>query len=207
VKRDTLFECDVAGAIWLFAVTFRRSEISAGAKLMPNKNPALNLMPNGFTMIELVMVMVLAGILAIAIIPRFANKSVFDAKGFFDQSISMLRYAQKVAIAQRTNVFVNANAASGTICLTYVADANCASTTASDKVVALSSMPLATDQSWMIKTVPAGSGITLGGALVFSFSALGKPTPVPDPTPNNAIVVNINGTGVITIERETGYVH
>ncbi len=174
---------------------------------MPNKNPDLNLKRNGFTMIELVMVMVLTGILAIAIIPRFANKGVFDAKGFFDQSINMIRYAQKVAIAQRTNVFVNVNAATGTICLTYVADANCTTTTASDKVVALSPMPLTTDQSWMIKTVPAGSGVTIGSALVFSYSALGKPTPVPDPTPNNAIVVNINGVGVITIERETGYVH
>ncbi|MES2048543.1 MAG: type II secretion system protein [Pseudomonadota bacterium] len=165
---------------------------------MPKRKPHKKPRSSGFTMIELVMVMVLAGILAVAIIPRFANKSAFDERGFFDQSISMVRYAQKVAIAQRRNVFVNTT--TNAICLTYVTDANCASTTQSEKVFALSPMPLITDQSWMYATAPAG--IRFGTTTSFSFSALGKPTA--------GTVININSTGpmqTITVEAETGYVH
>jgi MSHA pilin protein MshC len=155
----------------------------------------------GFTMIELIMVMVLVGILAIAIIPRFANKSAFDERGFFDQTLGMVRYGQKVAIAQRRNVFVNINAATSTICLTYVADANCVSTTQSEKVFSLKPMPLITDQSWMIATAP--TGILFGMSTSFSFSALGRPSSV--------TLININSAGpttqTITVEAETGYVH
>ncbi len=154
----------------------------------------------GFTLIELIMVMILVGILSVAIIPRFANKNAFDERGFFDQSISMVRYAQKVAIAQHTDVFVNVTP--GTICLTYVADPNCASTTASEKVLALSPMPLIGDQSWMQGNVPAG--MAFGTVISFSFSALGKPNFA------NTTIINLNGSGTtqsITVERETGYVH
>lgn len=152
----------------------------------------------GFTMIELVMVMVLAGILAVAIIPRFAKKSAFDERGFFDQSIDMVRYAQKVAIAQRRDVFVNVTA--NTICLTYVADTNCASVTQSEKVFSLTPMPLITDQSWMKATAP--TGISFAAATSFSFSALGRPSA--------AAVISVNSTGpvqTITVEAQTGYVH
>lgn len=154
----------------------------------------------GFTLIELIMVMVLVGILAVAIVPRFADKSAFDERGFFDQCISMVRYAQKVAIAQHTQVFVNVTA--DTICLTYVADPNCASVTASEKVLALSPMPLAGEQSWMKGRAPAN--MAFGSATSFSFSALGKPSF------SNTRQITLNGAGTtltITVERETGYVH
>jgi len=39
------------------------------------------------------------GILAITAMPRFANKADFDARGFFDGTLSILRYAQKSAVA------------------------------------------------------------------------------------------------------------
>ncbi|MDO8651998.1 MAG: type II secretion system protein [Undibacterium sp.] len=147
---------------------------------------------NGFTMIELVMVMVLTGILAVAVIPRFVDRKAFDARGFFDQSISMVRYAQKVAIAQHRDVFVNVTAS--TICLTYVADALCSGATIANRVINPA------DQNWFLKTAPAG--MTFGGAVSFSFSALGRPT--------SAIALSFTGDGAtsnITVERETGYVH
>ncbi|MBI3284302.1 MAG: prepilin-type N-terminal cleavage/methylation domain-containing protein [Burkholderiales bacterium] len=145
----------------------------------------------GFTLIELIMVMVLVGILAVAVIPRFADRKTFDARGFYEQSIEMLRYAQKTAIAQRREVFVNITAS--TICLTYAADAACSGG---------NNVLNPADQQSFVKTAPAG--VSFSAALSFSFTALGRPTP------NNAYLVNISGDGVtrsITVERETGYVH
>lgn len=159
---------------------------------MRAKKPYPALRIAGFTLIELVMVMILVGILAFTALPRFANKGTFDARGFFDQSIQMLRYAQKVAIAQRRDVFVNITAS--TICLTYVADASCSS------VVNVVLNPA--DQQSFSKTAP--NGVSFAAAVSFSFNALGRPNP------NAAYLINVNGDGMtrtITVERETGYVH
>ena len=56
-------------------------------------------------MIELVAVIVLVGILAAFAAPRFMQNEAFDARTFTDQNLSMLRYAQKLAIAQDRPVF------------------------------------------------------------------------------------------------------
>ena len=60
----------------------------------------------GFTLVELVMTMIVVGILAVAVLPRFADVSVFEARGFRDETLSLLRYAQKSAVAQRRTVCV-----------------------------------------------------------------------------------------------------
>ena len=65
----------------------------------------------GFTLVELIVVMVIVGILAVAVIPRFASKADFDARGFSDATASLLRYAQKSAVAQRRLVCVGFSAA------------------------------------------------------------------------------------------------
>ena len=61
----------------------------------------------GFTLVELIVILILVGILAIAVLPRFANRADFDARGYFDATASILRYAQKSAVAQRRTVCVN----------------------------------------------------------------------------------------------------
>ena len=151
----------------------------------------------GFTLIELIMVMVIVGVLAVAAIPRFMDRQTFDARGFYDQTRSMLRYAQKVAIAQHANVFVNVSGATGTLCLTYVADANCSNTTPLQIVLNPA------DQKRFSKTAPGG--ITIASSVSpFSFSSLGKPSP------DGMVTLSITGDGItrtISVERETGYVH
>lgn len=146
----------------------------------------------GFTLIELVMVMVLIGILAIAVIPRFADRRDFETRGFFDQSIAMLRYAQKVAIAQRTPVFVNVDAGSSSMCLTYVADTGCTSL--------VNTVANPADQKRF--RITAAAGVTLAASVSFSFSPLGRPSAA------QSISMSGNGaTQTITVEAETGYVH
>lgn len=65
----------------------------------------------GFTLVELVVVMVVVGVLSIGVLPRFLTRADLDARGFFDATESTLRYAQKSAIAQRRNVCVTFSAA------------------------------------------------------------------------------------------------
>ncbi len=60
----------------------------------------------GFTLIELIMVIIIAGILAVAVAPRFFDASIFQSRGFADQVQASLRYAQKEAIAQHRFVCV-----------------------------------------------------------------------------------------------------
>ena len=57
-------------------------------------------------MVELLITMVIVGILAIAVVPRFEALGAFDATGFRDQTIATLRFAQKTALAQRRAVGV-----------------------------------------------------------------------------------------------------
>ena len=60
----------------------------------------------GFTLVELITVMVIVGILAVAVLPRFFEVSTFEDRGSADQVKSLLRFAQKTAIAQHQNISV-----------------------------------------------------------------------------------------------------
>ena len=60
----------------------------------------------GFTLIELITVLILVGILAVTALPRMFDRNTFESRGFFDETKSILRYAQKSAIAQRRDVCV-----------------------------------------------------------------------------------------------------
>ena len=79
----------------------------------------------GFTLVELIVTMIVVGILAVAVIPRFANRADFDARGFYDGTLSMLRYAQKAAVAQRRQVCVDFTAADITLTIASIFGGAC----------------------------------------------------------------------------------
>lgn len=149
-------------------------------------------------MVELILVIVIVGILSAIAIPRFTTRVEFDARGFFDQTLNMVRYAQKVAIAQRRLVWVQASQADGIICLSYVkVNVNCQSDGGAP-------VWAPGEQSWFVRRAPTGVGF--GGSPVFAFDALGQPSP------NTAVSLSVtqNGAtvvGTVQIEAETGYVH
>lgn len=145
--------------------------------------------PHGFTLVELTMVIVILGILAVAVIPRMTNRETFEARGFYDQAKATIRYAQKAAIAQRSTVHVNWTA--NAICLTTVQDVSCTN------LVNVVLSP-ATGQRFYNGT-PSGVSFSTTGS--FSFSALGRPSAA------QAIIVVGDGiTRTINVESETGYV-
>lgn len=169
----------------------------------------------GFTMIELVAVIVVVGILAAFVAPRFLRNEAFDARSFADQNLNMLRYAQKLAIAQNRPVFAVLTPSRIALCFT----ADCG---ISDRVLApagSNSGNAATvsacnaDRSWFCEGRPANVSYSLPNASVFYFNALGRPFRQIDVDPLSGFTrmnIGISGGGnarTVVIEAETGYVH
>jgi len=60
----------------------------------------------GFTLIEVIMVIVILGILSITALPKFFQKSTFAEHAFFTDTLNAVRYAQKLAVATGCKVKV-----------------------------------------------------------------------------------------------------
>jgi len=80
---------------------------------------------NGFTLVELVMVMVMIGVLAVVVLPRLQENSSLRAAAWHDQVQAALRHARQTAVGHRR--LVCATVATGAVTLT-IASANPATT-------------------------------------------------------------------------------
>ncbi len=140
----------------------------------------------GFTLTELVVVIMVLGALAVVALPRFADQTDFTVQGTVDQAASALRYAQKAAIAARSDVLVTFGANGFTAC--FASGGSCTANVVD---------PTRGTQLG----VSGDASVTVGGAS-FSFDALGRPS-------TGATAVTVSGGGMtrtVTVEAETGYV-
>lgn len=144
---------------------------------------------SGFTLIELVVVMIIIGVLAVAAIPRLLDSRTFDNRGFNDQTLSALRYAHKAAIAQRRTVCVSFSVSSITFTMASVAGSSTCDTNLAGP---------AGDSPFQ---VTASSGVTYTASPSnFRFNGAGQASV--------GQTLQVSGqTNSITIEQETGYVH
>ncbi|HEU0188723.1 MAG TPA: prepilin-type N-terminal cleavage/methylation domain-containing protein [Gallionella sp.] len=149
----------------------------------------------GFSLVELIMTMIIVGILAAVAAPRFFDANVFQSRGFADQVQATLRYAQKVAIAQRRNVCATFTLGPPSTITLRIASLSGAASACDTNLTTLEGV------TPYVLTAPAGITFT-ALPVAFSFDALGHPTPGALPQIN--IIGAANG---ITIEAETGYVH
>lgn len=147
----------------------------------------------GFTIMELVVVIAIAGILAAFAASRINTQS-FDTEGFANQTTAMIRYAQKVAIAQKRTVAVVFTGNNIKLCYT---DAACSGGSVRE--------PPSAD----LFQRNAPTNVALNGTS-FMFDALGRPFPLPL-VPNasssgQTVTVVGDVTRNIVIEAQTGYV-
>ncbi len=152
------------------------------------ENPAMRI--RGFSLVELTMVMLITGILAVAAISRFFDRQTFESRGFYDETLAALRYAQKTAIAQRRNV-----------CITFSTSA----TTLTIASASGSAAPCDTNLTGPTGTTPfvvtARPGVAFSALPTnFQFSALGQAS-------LSQTMQVVGATGNIIVEQETGYVH
>lgn len=171
----------------------------------------------GFTLVELVLVIVLVGVLSAVAIGRFAGPGVFEARAYSDQVMAALRTAQKTAIAQNRPVFVSLNVASVAVCF----NAACTSRVRAPGGNNDGSGPslAACGGSSVHYCVGAPGGITLTAPVplpyTFYFDQNGRPFRSADPVGSDTstfatlVLTIVEGADSFnfTIERETGYVH
>ena len=146
----------------------------------------------GFTVVELVLVIVIIGILGAIAGPRFFDNSVFDERAYYDELASAIRYAQKVAVASGCRVRVSLGAGTYELRQQAALGGHCDTT----DVTFPQQLQLPSGQ---IMSGTAPSGVTAAPPLIIVYDALGRTDLAADQT------VNV-GTWSLLIEAESGLV-
>ena len=156
----------------------------------------------GFTIAELVIVMVIVGVLSAVAVPRLFDQNEFAARGGRDFLASGLRYAQKSAIALRRNVCVGVagSTVSATIAAAPGSDQPCAAGAAL--------LHPANNLSYAdpANALPGGATVSAPASVVFD--GLGRPLAAPAAPLAATLTIAVTGYAVpVTIEPESGLVH
>ena len=157
----------------------------------------------GFTMIELVVVLIMVGIMAVVALPKLTLLTGFKDVGYRDQIKSAVEYARKAAIWQRryTCVVITSSAVTLTSDL-IIPDSHVTDCTSGAQLANSLNLPSGKN------TISPPRNVTASTATI-QFNAQGQPW-TGGATFGTSVTVTDSGSGstsTLTIEADTGYVH
>ncbi len=154
----------------------------------------------GLTLTELIVTLVLVGVLAVFVAPRFSGMIVVRERSEYDKVLSAITYARKAAIAKRRYTCVSVSGA--VVALTI--DANPPESTATP-FGGVCPFGTALDLPSRDRDCTASNQTCLKHSTVsatpgqFQFDPLGRAS--------TTVSITMPGHSPITVEGETGYVH
>ena len=162
---------------------------------------------SGFTLIELITVMILIGILSVAALPRFFDNT-FSERGFHDGVKATLQHARRTAVASRRYVCATVTAGTGAAAFvsvnmdTTLPETNTAVVACGTQVALVS-----TRRECVANQLCAPTGVTLGpaGGSVVIFDPLGRSVSAAKAVHAPA-AITVTGQLPITVAAETGLV-
>jgi MSHA pilin protein MshC len=145
----------------------------------------------GYSLVELIVVLLVIGVMAATIAPRFWTQSTFDQRGYADELAGALRFAQKAAVISGCHARLTLAAGS------YVASQQAALGNACNPADATwSTTVLGPDGAAISNSAPSGTTATPTG--VYEFDGQGRLVA----SPGTTITV---GARSISIDANTGF--
>lgn len=150
---------------------------------------------DGYTLVELVVVITITGILAAYMAPRFWTQQTFADRGYVDELAAALRATQKAAVITGCAAQLTLSANS------YVARQQAASGNACNPSDATWSTPLlGADGSAILNTAPTGTTASPSG--IFRFDTQGRlsSSPATTVTVGTRTITIVAGTGLVQVQ-------
>ena len=163
----------------------------------------------GFTLIELIMVMLLVGILAVFAFPRF-NDTSLPERGFHDAVWSTVAHARRTAVSSRRFTCVTVTSGTGNSATVAVArDLNDPDVMVTVNCNTAIAVPAPNSSCSATNMVCAPANVALGtNTTTLVFDPLGRlvTTAAPKTVSGTAGAITISNQPTITVQPDTGYV-
>ncbi len=116
----------------------------------------------GFTLLELVTVLIIVGLIGAATLPRMLDDDSWTERAYVDELSSALRYTQRVAIASDCHVAITVDSTG------YSASLRADENACESETGAFTTPVLRGDRTPLSRTLPHGMSVSGSGTVVFA---------------------------------------